>query len=103
MEARIYLARRAHLRKGEKSGQIVDGITRITNTAAIRSILMAVGKPIATTRGANADHAWADAPYDPAHFTPLAGIVLVPMALSSLVDATPIRALLHRHIYERCG
>ncbi len=95
--------RRMRVGAGERQGQVVDGLTLTSNTPAADSLLVAIQKPIRTSLGGNVNHAWRDAPQLPAHFCNIRGLVLVPAALASLVDAEPIRALLKRQLFERTG
>lgn len=95
--------RRLRLGKKERRGEVVEGITLASNTAAADALLVAIQKPIRTSLGGNVNHAWRDAPQLPAHFCNLRGLVLVPAALASLVDAEPINAMLKRRLFERTG
>jgi hypothetical protein len=95
--------RRLKLGAGERAGRVVDGITLASNTAAADSLLLAIQKPIRTSLGGNVNHAWQNAPQLPAHFCNIRGLVLVPAALSSMVDAQPLRAMLKRQLFERTG
>ncbi len=97
------LARRVLPYSNEKPRQVVDGVTLTTNMAAADALTAALGRAIHSVRGGNVDHVWVGAPVLPAHFCHLGGLVLVPFAFASLVDAPPIRGLLARHLYERTG
>jgi hypothetical protein len=93
--------RRPH--RGERLGRRSDGTVLVTNTAAARVLLVSLGTNSNLVRRAVADHIYPDAPYLPAHFAHLGGLVLLPQALSSIADAPPIRAILQRHSFERTG
>src|SRR5258706_434554 len=60
-----------------------------TNTAAARILDVSPGTNSNFVRRAVADHIFSDAAFDPPHFGDLAGLVLLPKALSSLADAPP--------------
>lgn len=87
----------------ERPKTVIRGITLTTNSPAADALLVSIGRPFRQTRGGNVDHVWPDAPQLPAHFCHLGGLALVPKALSTFVDAAPIRALLQRELFERTG
>jgi hypothetical protein len=95
--------RRIHFGSGERQRDFKDGVFLATNTAAADALFVAIGERLRSTLGGNVNHPWREAPYLPAHFCHLGGLVLVPGAMSSLVDAEPLRALLKRQMFERTG
>ena len=98
------LARRVRPNTTEQRGRLQDGEWLVNNTPASRALLLAIGRPVTgAVEGATTNHIWDGAAYSPAHYSHLAGLVLVPLCFSSLVDAPPIRGLLQRHTYERTG
>ncbi len=98
------LARRVRPDTRERPHQLDHGVWLVNNTPAARALLLSIGQPVTgTVEGANADHAWPNAAYTAGHYAHLAGLVLVPLSFSSLVDAAPLRALIQRHIFERTG
>lgn len=95
--------RRARWWGGEWKGQVLGGIVLGTNTPAATALFVAVGATIGKTRGGVVDHAWPDAAYLPDHNCHLGGLVFLPRALSTLADAEPVRAVLHRRLFELHG
>lgn len=95
--------RRFRPTRGEREGEVVDGVTMCINKPARAALIVALGRSIPRTRGALVDHLWAEAPFLPAHFAHLGGLVIVPRALGTLVDAEPFRAILQRRAFERTG
>jgi hypothetical protein len=95
--------RRMRRGRGEKLGDIVDGIAVADNRPARFALLAALGYSGQATRGGLVDHLWKGAAYLPAHNAHLAGLVLVPTALGTFVDAPPMRGMLQRRTFERTG
>ncbi|HKZ58747.1 MAG TPA: hypothetical protein VJ547_02710 [Candidatus Thermoplasmatota archaeon] len=97
------LTRRFRPTRGEREGTVVDGVTMCVNKPARAALIVALARSIPRTRGALVDHLWAEAVFLPTHFAHLGGLVIVPRALGTLVDAEPIRAILQRRTFERTG
>jgi hypothetical protein len=95
--------RRLRRGRGEKRGSRVGGAVLTTNGPAARALLVALGTNRADVANGVTNHIFPDAPYLPAHFAHLGGLVLVAKALSTLEDAAPIQAMLQYHAFSRTG
>lgn len=95
--------RRAKISKGERRGQVVDGIRLDDNTYANRAIKVAVGHP-GIFKGFEACHIWPKTCYDERYHTAVANLVLLPRALAGLTDHdSEIQRALQYRAYELYG
>lgn len=78
--------RRARPGRGEKRGQIVNGVRLDDNSYANRAIKLALGMPRNALVGFEACHIWPLTCYDARYHTAVANLVLLPRALAGLSD-----------------
>jgi hypothetical protein len=92
--------RRAKVSKGERRGQVVDGIRLDDNTYANRAIKVAIGHP-GILKGFEACHIWPKTCYNERYHTAVANLVLLPRALAGLTDHdSEIQRALQYRAYE---
>jgi len=84
--------------KGEKRGDVVDGVTLDDNTWANKALKLALGFPPRSFKGWQVCHVWPGTAYDVRYHTAIANLVLIPRAIASLTDYDPeiVLALKHR-------
>lgn len=99
------------IRSGEKRNTLLPDGTRLwENQAARHAFWTAFGEPTAFDMPRNVRKAWVchiygdqDSARDPAHYTHLANLVVLPGALQSLSDSISVRAVLKRRSYDAYG
>lgn len=82
----VWYPGRRRARKGEKVGDVVDGVTLDDNTAGNLAIKMAVFGAHAGVKRFHACHVWPATCYDARYHTCIANLVLIPAAVAGLSD-----------------
>ena len=99
--ARYPNVRRVRVGRGERRGQVVDGIRMDDNTYANRAIKEALGLERGEVTGFETCHIWPKTCYDPRYHTAIANLVLLPRALAGLADHDrEIQAVLKYRAFE---
>lgn len=87
--------RRCRASRGEKRGDVIEGIYLDDNSYANHAIKRAIGVPRERLIGFEACHIWPQSCYDARYHTAIANLVLLPRAIAGLSDHDPeVRATL---------
>ncbi len=93
--------RRMRISRGERRGDIIDGIRLDDNTYANNAIKWAIGVGRKNIRGYETCHIWEDTCYDERYHTVIANLVLLPRPLAALTDHyAPTQNILKYRAYE---
>ena len=96
--------RRVDVSKGEKRGQVIDGVRLDDNTYANRAIKVALGMHRKNLVGFECCHIWPKTCYDTRYHTAVANLVLLPRALAGLTDHNPgIQRAIQYRAFELYG